>query len=284
MSVDNWSGPDAVSIYSLLQAGSAPGCRQWNMWSKRSPSGARLSFRAARPPPTASGLLSRQIISRFQGTVRSFSRTDRSPLRHIRPSTYPLPGATDVVYGETRQDGVYSTGNPQKRGCTTRRRPLEGKSPYGLDHSSMIAILDRLLGRPLATAEEEGQRIGGLPGVALLGLDGLSSAACGPEAAMTILLPPGAADNHMNLRSVPDGLFPASACARPTMTEGQGCPSRSTSPPDQRSKPILPGTSGFFGDRSGPRAFHEASKARDGDQALIERRADGSYAISLVRK
>ncbi len=59
--------------------------------------------------------------------------------------------------------------------------------------SGMSSIIDRLLGRPLATAEEEGQRIGVLAGVAILGLDGLSSAAYGPEAAMAILLPLGAA-------------------------------------------------------------------------------------------
>lgn len=54
------------------------------------------------------------------------------------------------------------------------------------------SILDRLFGKPLATAEEEGQRIGVASGVAILGLDGLSSAAYGPEAAMIILVPAGA--------------------------------------------------------------------------------------------
>lgn len=56
-----------------------------------------------------------------------------------------------------------------------------------------MSFIDRLLGKPLATAAEEGQRIGVLSGVAILGLDGLSSAAYGPEAAMVILLPAGAA-------------------------------------------------------------------------------------------
>jgi len=53
-------------------------------------------------------------------------------------------------------------------------------------------ILDLLLGRPLATTEEERQRIGVFAGIPMLGLDALSSAAYGPEAALTILIPLGA--------------------------------------------------------------------------------------------
>lgn len=52
---------------------------------------------------------------------------------------------------------------------------------------------DRILGRRLASHEEEGQRVGVLAGIPMLGLDALSSSAYGPEAAMTILLPLGAA-------------------------------------------------------------------------------------------
>ncbi len=55
-----------------------------------------------------------------------------------------------------------------------------------------MPILDAILGRPLASAEESRQRIGPLAGVAVFGLDALSSAAYGPEAAMTVLLPLGA--------------------------------------------------------------------------------------------
>ena len=54
------------------------------------------------------------------------------------------------------------------------------------------ALLDRLLGRPLAAWEESGEKIGAAAGIAVLGLDGLSSAAYGPEAALTILIPLGA--------------------------------------------------------------------------------------------
>src|SRR5690242_1107043 len=50
-----------------------------------------------------------------------------------------------------------------------------------------------LLGRPLATEEEQAERIGPLAGVPIFGLDALSSAAYGPEAALTVLLPLGLA-------------------------------------------------------------------------------------------
>jgi amino acid transporter len=56
-----------------------------------------------------------------------------------------------------------------------------------------MALFDWLFGRPLATAEEEGERVGTGAGIPMLGLDALSSAAYGPEAALTILLVLGAA-------------------------------------------------------------------------------------------
>ena len=56
-----------------------------------------------------------------------------------------------------------------------------------------MQLLNLLLGRPLATREQSGQKIGVVAGVAALGLDGLSSAAYGPEALLTVLIPLGAA-------------------------------------------------------------------------------------------
>lgn len=50
-----------------------------------------------------------------------------------------------------------------------------------------------ILGRPLATNEQEDVKIGVVAGVPAMGLDGLTSSAYGPEAALTILLPLGAA-------------------------------------------------------------------------------------------
>jgi amino acid transporter len=53
-------------------------------------------------------------------------------------------------------------------------------------------FIDTILGRPLASDEEEQQRLGAASGVGVFGLDALSSAAYGPEAALTVLLPLGA--------------------------------------------------------------------------------------------
>ena len=54
-----------------------------------------------------------------------------------------------------------------------------------------MSLTDTILGRSLASSEEGEQKIGVFAGVPSLGLDGLSSAAYGPEAALTILLPLG---------------------------------------------------------------------------------------------
>jgi amino acid transporter len=51
--------------------------------------------------------------------------------------------------------------------------------------------LNLLFGRPLATSEERAEHIGPLAGIPIFGLDALSSAAYGPEAALTLLLPLG---------------------------------------------------------------------------------------------
>jgi amino acid transporter len=54
-----------------------------------------------------------------------------------------------------------------------------------------MSLVDLLLGRPLATEEEKAERIGPGKGVPIFGLDALSSAAYGPEAALTLLIPLG---------------------------------------------------------------------------------------------
>jgi amino acid transporter len=55
------------------------------------------------------------------------------------------------------------------------------------------SILNTLFGRPLATSEERAEHIGPIAGIPIFGLDALSSAAYGPEAALTLLIPLGAA-------------------------------------------------------------------------------------------
>jgi amino acid transporter len=55
----------------------------------------------------------------------------------------------------------------------------------------MKSLGDLLFGSPLASDEEGEQRVGFIVGIPMLGLDALSSAAYGPEAAMTLLIPLG---------------------------------------------------------------------------------------------
>jgi amino acid transporter len=51
--------------------------------------------------------------------------------------------------------------------------------------------MNLLFGRPLATSEERAEHIGPVAGIPVFGLDALSSAAYGPEAALTLLIPLG---------------------------------------------------------------------------------------------
>src|SRR5690349_23193674 len=55
-----------------------------------------------------------------------------------------------------------------------------------------MSLGDLLLGKPLANYEDSEQRLGPLEGIGVFGLDALSSAAYGPEAALTLLIPLGA--------------------------------------------------------------------------------------------
>src|ERR1700744_2368573 len=52
-------------------------------------------------------------------------------------------------------------------------------------------LFDLLLGKPLATNQAEHERIGVAAGIPIFGLDGLTSAAYGPEQAMSLLVPLG---------------------------------------------------------------------------------------------
>jgi amino acid transporter len=54
-----------------------------------------------------------------------------------------------------------------------------------------------LIGRRLANQEGKGRKITALEGIPAMGLDGLGSSAYGPEAALTILIPVGAAGLHL---------------------------------------------------------------------------------------
>jgi amino acid transporter len=54
-----------------------------------------------------------------------------------------------------------------------------------------MSLADTLFGRPLATSEERAEHIGVAAGIPIFGLDALTSAAYGPETALSLLIPLG---------------------------------------------------------------------------------------------
>src|SRR4051812_31585859 len=74
-------------------------------------------------------------------------------------------------------------------------------SPFPQNHAStgapsrpwLLNLWDLILGRRLANRESQERKIGTFEAVPAMGLDGLGSSAYGPEAALTILIPLGAA-------------------------------------------------------------------------------------------
>ena len=52
-------------------------------------------------------------------------------------------------------------------------------------------ILDLVVGKPIQTSDERAEQIGPAQGIPIFGLDALSSAAYGPEAALSLLIPLG---------------------------------------------------------------------------------------------
>jgi amino acid transporter len=52
-------------------------------------------------------------------------------------------------------------------------------------------ILDLVVGKPIRTSDERAEQIGPMQGIPIFGLDALSSAAYGPEAALSLLIPLG---------------------------------------------------------------------------------------------
>lgn len=58
--------------------------------------------------------------------------------------------------------------------------------------TGLQALADLVIGRPLRTSEERAEQVGPAAGIPIFGLDALSSAGYGPEAALTVLLPLGA--------------------------------------------------------------------------------------------
>jgi amino acid transporter len=54
-----------------------------------------------------------------------------------------------------------------------------------------VSLVDVILGRPLPSAQESKEKLTPLRAIPIFGLDALASAAYGPEAALTILIPLG---------------------------------------------------------------------------------------------
>jgi amino acid transporter len=59
-----------------------------------------------------------------------------------------------------------------------------------------MSVFSFFMGKPLATSEERAEHIGPTAGIPVFGLDALSSAAYGPEAALTLLIPFGLLGLH----------------------------------------------------------------------------------------
>src|ERR1700682_2623936 len=68
---------------------------------------------------------------------------------------------------------------------TGRTRMCYGFGEHG---GRLMSVFDLLFGRPLSTSEERGERLGPVSGIPVFGLDALSSAAYGPEAALALLI------------------------------------------------------------------------------------------------
>src|ERR1700746_828527 len=73
-------------------------------------------------------------------------------------------------------------------GCPSRPSP-----PPHLQHepTHSMNILDLVVGKPIRTSDERAEQIGLAQGIPIFGLDALSSAAYGPEAALSLLIPLG---------------------------------------------------------------------------------------------
>lgn len=115
---------------------------------------------------------------------------------------------TSSVEGQGITVGVGSTsqffekktaGRPSNRSTYTISMPPETKettAPKSNPQSNAkpkLSLFDLILGRPLASSEERAEKIGPSKGIPIFGLDALGSAAYGPEAALTLLIPLGLA-------------------------------------------------------------------------------------------
>src|SRR5882672_8354564 len=76
------------------------------------------------------------------------------------------------------------------------RSVANGRAEQSCESALLMNVLDLLVGKPLASSEERAEQIGPAQGIPIFGLDALSSAAYGPEAALTLLIPLGLLGLH----------------------------------------------------------------------------------------
>ena len=82
---------------------------------------------------------------------------------------------------------------------------LDGDQPYlAMEYVPGMTLADLIFGRPLTIDDEKSERIGPSKGIPIFGIDALSSAAYGPEAAMTLLIPLG---NHFGIDPIHLGII-----------------------------------------------------------------------------
>lgn len=67
--------------------------------------------------------------------------------------------------------------------------PDRKSKAYYPSRSLFMNLIAILFGKWIRTEDEQQEKISPLPGIPILGLDALASAAYGPEAALTVLLP-----------------------------------------------------------------------------------------------
>ena len=87
-----------------------------------------------------------------------------------------------------------------------------------------MSLTNLSFGRPLCPSEEGGEKLGPTAGISIFGLDGLCSAAYGPEAALTLLIPLGTTRGPANESVEPPGKAwnprgKYAECHRPYMPE-----------------------------------------------------------------
>ncbi|HEX6843284.1 MAG TPA: amino acid permease, partial [Stellaceae bacterium] len=120
-------------------------------------------------------------ICKQASRLSAASILDQDNLGAVRDSSSPC-------YGRVASSTLAAIARAAARNMTI----LPDVSPV-LDTGARMTLLKLILGRRLANEEHVERKIGAFEGVPAMGLDGLGSSSYGPEAALTVLMPLGAA-------------------------------------------------------------------------------------------